>query len=112
MGEDKSHAGSLGERLAWNLKVLRERAGMSQAALAEAMTGRGHPWHQSTVYRVESGRQTVKFEEVAALAEILHTSMDRFTWTSPEASATEFTYAAGTRVRWSLRSGLSPPLRF
>lgn len=89
------------ERFAANLRTLRERAGMSQAALAAAMAGRGRPWHQSTVYRVESGKQPVSFGEAMDLAGILRTSLDRFTWSSPEAGETEFVYAAGTRVRIS-----------
>jgi len=90
---------ALNERLAHNLRALRERAGMSQRDLAEAMTERGRPWHQSTVYRVESGKQELSFAEVYALAAILDTSTDRFTWSSPEATATEMVYAAGARLR-------------
>ena len=89
---------SANERLGANVRVLRERMDMSQAELARLMTERGWPWHQSTVYRVESGRQTVSFDEAVDLAAILQTSLDRFTWLQPEASATEYVYAAGTRV--------------
>ena len=93
--------GNADERLAANLRTLRERAGMSQSALAAAMVEKGWPWHQSTVYRVESGKQTVSFGEASDLAEILRTSLDRFTWLLPEASETELVYAAGTNVRHS-----------
>ena len=89
---------SANERLGANVRVLRERKDMSQAELARLMTERGWPWHQSTVYRVESGKQTVSFDEAVDLAAILQTSLDRFTWTQPEAGATEYVYAAGTRV--------------
>ena len=71
---------------------------MSQSALAAAMTERGYPWHQQTVGRVEAGRQSVRFAEIEQLARILQTSLDRFTWTQPEAGATEYIYSAGTRV--------------
>ena len=79
--------------------MLRERADLSQSALADTMTDRGHGWHQQTVGRVEAGRQSVRFGEAVDLAEILHTSLDYFTWGSAEANETKFTYAAGTRVR-------------
>ena len=100
MGGD-TQAGSAEERFAANLRALRERAGMSQSALAAAMAERGRPWHQSTVYRVEAGKQPVSFGEATDLAAILRTSLDRFTWSTPEASETEFVQAAGTRVRVS-----------
>jgi len=87
------------ERFGENLRVLRERAGMSQAALAEKMTERGISWRQNTVGRVEAGRQPARFAEIEALAEILHTSIGRFSWQSAEASATEMVYAAGARLR-------------
>jgi transcriptional regulator with XRE-family HTH domain len=95
----KGHPESTDDRFAANLRALRERAGLSQSALADAMTGHGHAWHQQTVDRVESGRQAVRFREAVDLAAILRTSTDRFTWSSPEASATEFVYSAGSRLR-------------
>ena len=97
MRED--HRKSADERFGMNVRIMRERKDMSQSALADAMTERGYPWHQQTVGRVEAGRQSVRFGEVEQLAQILKTSMDRFSWGSAEANETEFTYAAGTRVR-------------
>ena len=93
------HRESTDDKFAANLRALRERAGLSQSALADEMTGRGHGWHQQTVGRVESGRQAVRFSEAVDLAEIFRTSTDRFTWGSAEANEASFTYAAGTRVR-------------
>ena len=90
--------GSPDERFGANVRALREEKGMSQAALATAMTERGYPWHQQTVGRVEGGRQSVRFGEIEQLAEILRTSVDRFRWTQPEAGATQYMYSAGTRV--------------
>jgi transcriptional regulator with XRE-family HTH domain len=75
------------ERLGRNLRALREHRGMSQTALAAAMSERRHAWHQQTVARAESGAQPLKADELFDLAAILETSLDRFTWTSPEASA-------------------------
>jgi transcriptional regulator with XRE-family HTH domain len=56
----------LGKRL-WELRIARN---LSQVALAEDMTKRGFPWHQMTVYRIEDGRQAIRFGEALALAEI------------------------------------------
>ena len=70
-----------------NVGQLREKAGMSQASLAAAMSERGWPWHQSTVGRVEAGQQPLKLAEAVDLARVLKTSLDRLTWPTPEASA-------------------------
>jgi transcriptional regulator with XRE-family HTH domain len=69
-----------------NLRALRERQGVSQAALAEAMSHQGWPWHQQTVYKVENGKQGVGFGEATDLAAILGVSADRLTWSGPEAN--------------------------
>jgi transcriptional regulator with XRE-family HTH domain len=97
MRED--HREPTDERFGMNLRTLREQAGMSQTDLAAAMTERGFSWHQQTVGRLEAARQSVRLGEAEALTEILRTSLDRFTWGSAEANETQFTYAAGTRVR-------------
>jgi transcriptional regulator with XRE-family HTH domain len=75
------------DRLPVNLRELREGEQMSQAALAAMMTERGHPWHQSTVYRVETGKQAATFGEAVSLAEILRVPVDRFAASSPESDA-------------------------
>lgn len=54
------------------LKVLRESASVTQTELARRMAERGWPWHQSTVYRVESGRQAIRVEEAAELENLLN----------------------------------------
>lgn len=74
------------QRFSENLRRYREFRGMSQAALAEAMTARGWPWRQQTVARLESGRRMVRFGEAAAAAETLRISLDRFTWAGAEAN--------------------------
>src|SRR3974390_3268705 len=60
------------ELFGMNLRILRERAGISQSALAAAMTKQGISWHQQTVGRVEAGQQSVRFHEARQLAAILH----------------------------------------
>ena len=90
------------QHLPENLRVLRERKGMSQASLAQAMSERGWPWHQQTVYKIENGKQGVGFGEAADLAGIFGVTTDRFTWTGPETlAATLLANAAGTlRQSW------------
>ena len=87
------------ETIGVNVKLLREQAGLSQSELAAEMTKRGIPWYQQTVGRVEGGKQQVRAAELAVLAKILRTSMERFMWTGPEANATEYVYGAGGRLK-------------
>jgi transcriptional regulator with XRE-family HTH domain len=83
----------------YNMRKLRERAGLSQAALAIAMQERSWPWHQSTIYRIESGRQTVSFWESRDLAAILGVSPERFAWKPADANAADALYMSASRVR-------------
>ena len=85
--------------LASNLRALRERKGISQPALAEAMTERGFQWHQQTVGRIEAGQQRPKWDEAVALSAILGVPLDRFTWPPAEANAADALYMAAERVR-------------
>lgn len=86
-----------------NLRALRERKGMSQAALAKAMKDRGWPWHQTTVARIESGRQPLGFGETVDAADILGVKTDRLTWAGPEASESASVVAAHGRLREAWR---------
>jgi transcriptional regulator with XRE-family HTH domain len=72
-----SHLGS-------NARRLREIAGITQVDLARAMTKSGWQWHQSTVARVESGQQSLRFTEAEALVGILGATLSDLTWTEPE----------------------------
>lgn len=84
------------------MRGLREQAGMSQGALADAMRDLGHLWHQQTVARVERGTQGVRWAEACALAAILNTSLDRLTWGSAEANTVAF---LATHTASVVRSG-------
>lgn len=56
-------------------EIIREKrtaAGLSQARLADLMTGYGFPWRQQTVVPAENGLRSVNIGEAAALAVILH----------------------------------------
>ena len=85
--------------LASNLRALRERKGLSQPALAEAMSDRGFQWHQQTVGKIEGGQQRPKWDEVVALSAILGVPLERFTWPPAEANAADALYMAAERVR-------------
>lgn len=100
------------ERLGRNMRVLREQKGMSQSALAAAMSARGHAWHQQTVARTETAAQPLKADELFDLAAILVTSLDRFTWTSPEASAVGLlrNSATAARTAWETIANSVPQL--
>jgi transcriptional regulator with XRE-family HTH domain len=86
------------ERLAANVRLLRERRGMSQRQLAEAMAERGHPWHQQTVGRVEEGNRPVRFAEAEDLAAILQAPLDRLAWASGEARVVEYLNQSASSV--------------
>jgi transcriptional regulator with XRE-family HTH domain len=78
---------------------MREQQGMSQRALADAMTLRGFPWVQQTVAKAESGRQALRLREAEALARILETTLDRFTWATAEVSVADHLGALGFAVQ-------------
>lgn len=86
-----------------NLRSLRERKGMSQAALAKAMADREWRWHQQTVYKVETGERGIAFGEATDLADILGVSTDRLTWSGPEANETAMVDRSIALVRQSWR---------
>jgi transcriptional regulator with XRE-family HTH domain len=86
------------QRFAANLRLLRERQGMSQVKLAHEMAARGWPWRQQTVTRVENGQRMIRFGEATALAEILHTPLECFTRPVSEASEVEKIRAASARL--------------
>jgi transcriptional regulator with XRE-family HTH domain len=89
------------QRFAANLRLLRERQGISQVKLAQEMAARGWPWRQQTVTRLENGQRMIRFGEATALAEILHTPLERFTRPVSEADEVEKIRAASARLRES-----------
>jgi transcriptional regulator with XRE-family HTH domain len=99
------------ERFALNLRILREREGLSQSALAEAMSERKHAWHQQTVAKVEAAARPLRLAEAADLADILRTTLDRLLWTGPEANAAEALYSASGKVRRSAAAVTEAVLR-
>ena len=89
------------QRFAANLRILRERQGVSQVKLAQEMAVRGWPWRQQTVTRLENGQRMIRFGEAIALASILGVSLDRFTRPVSEAIEVEKIRAASARLRES-----------
>ena len=89
------------QRFAANVRLLRERQGISQVKLAQEMAARGWPWRQQTVTRVENGQRMIRFGEATALAGILHTPLERFTRPASEANDLEKVRAASVRLRES-----------
>jgi transcriptional regulator with XRE-family HTH domain len=87
------------ETLGANVRYLREHASISQTELARRMTDRGWSWHQSTVYRVETGKQPVRFDEAVDLADLLGVTLDRLTWAIGEAAEEELATFAITSLR-------------
>lgn len=64
-------ADAIEQAMAGRLKGLRNLASLSQPELAERMTAKGHPWHQSTVWKIEQGKRQVRVGELEDLAAIL-----------------------------------------
>ena len=89
------------QRFAANLRLLRERQGISQVKIAQEMAVRGWPWRQQTVTRLENGQRMIRFGEATALAEILHTPLERFSRPVSDASEVEKIRVAGARLRES-----------
>jgi transcriptional regulator with XRE-family HTH domain len=89
------------QRFAANLRLLRERQGISQVKLAQEMAARGWPWRQQTVTRLENGQRMIRFGEATALAEILHTPLERFSRPVSDRSEVEKIRAAGAQLRES-----------
>lgn len=68
--------GQTDQRFAANLRLARERAGMSQDDLAQRMSDQGYKFHQNTITRIESGRRKVSLEEANQLAQAVGTTVD------------------------------------
>ena len=91
------------ETLGANVRYLREHASISQAELARRMAERGWSWHQATVYRVETGKQPVRFDEALDLSDLLGVTLDRLTWAIGEAAEEELASFAITSLRERLQ---------
>ena len=88
------------QRFAANLRLLRERQGISQVKLAQEMAARGWPWRQQTVTRVENGQRMIRSGKRRRWPRSLHVSW-RFTRPGSDAIEVEKIRAAGVRLRES-----------
>lgn len=65
----------------------RERAGLSQTELARRMKAQGHPWHQMTVARTETGERPIRLDEALALAAVLDIAVPDLYTAPPDVDA-------------------------
>ena len=86
------------QRFAANLRLLRERQGISQVKLAQEMAARGWPWRQQTVTRLENGQRMIRFGEAMTLASILGVPLNRFIRPVSEGIEVEKIRAARARL--------------
>ncbi|MFF3346109.1 hypothetical protein [Streptomyces sp. NPDC002779] len=71
-------AGRVPKALAARLRAARNSVGLSQGAVADAMTDRGFSWRQTTVAKSEAADRPVLFAEVVALAQIYKRPIEYF----------------------------------
>jgi transcriptional regulator with XRE-family HTH domain len=88
------------ERVGANLQRFRQESGMSQSDLAHELASRGLPAQQQTILKIEKGARPLRFEEAAAIGEILGISTEvLLADQSPETNALE---AASGQLRNAL----------
>jgi transcriptional regulator with XRE-family HTH domain len=73
--DDQTQDRHAGQRFAANLRVARERAGLSQEAVAAQMRDLGYPVRQQTIAKIEAASRTVSLDEALALARITGTTI-------------------------------------
>lgn len=81
-------AGPTAERVAANVKQLREARGLRQSDLTDRLTELGHPILSSGIAKIESGERKVTVDDLMALAIALETNPNRLLL-SPEGGAVE-----------------------
>ncbi|MCU1439980.1 MAG: hypothetical protein JWP85_977 [Rhodoglobus sp.] len=70
--------------LATNLRIARERMGISQSSLAEKMTDLGFKFHQTTINKIENNERKVSVSEAGALALLLDATVTMLMGDDPE----------------------------
>ncbi|WP_406444585.1 helix-turn-helix domain-containing protein [Streptomyces sp. NBC_01613] len=79
--------GPAGERVAANVRSLRETRGLTVRSLSEALGEAGHPLNRWAVAKIEQLERHVTVDDLAALATVLKTTPQRLL-NSPDACAT------------------------
>jgi transcriptional regulator with XRE-family HTH domain len=70
------YAGEPERILAARVREIREKLGMTQAAVARDMTALGLSMRQSTIAKIEAGQRPVYLNEAVRLAAVLRTELD------------------------------------
>lgn len=76
---DKEAATAAETYFARNLREWRNERGMSQEELARQMAELGFPFHQGTIYKIETGARRVRLDEATVLAKVLGLDLDMLT---------------------------------
>lgn len=74
---DSAHGGTTHERVAENVKALRQRRGLSQAELSRRLDALGNPIGVSALSKVENGTRRVTVDDLVALAISLDVTPNR-----------------------------------
>lgn len=74
--DENAHEGVTAGWFAENLRDAREKAGLSQDALASIMSDLGYAFRQQTITRIEGGERRVEVGEAFALARSVGTSVE------------------------------------
>ncbi|CAI9386062.1 helix-turn-helix transcriptional regulator [Microbacterium sp. T2.11-28] len=75
--DDPDFIAELDATIGANLKLFREKRGISQGDLAKRVTALGVPGvHQTTIARVEGGQRALRAAEILAVCRVLDTSLE------------------------------------
>ncbi|GAA1078088.1 helix-turn-helix domain-containing protein [Tsukamurella spumae] len=124
MADDDATPTTPEQRIAENIKAIREDLKMKQGQLAERMTAMGYKWHQATVAKVETNERQVQLGEAHALAAVFGVPLQDIVGATSEAMNAAKLSALVTRVRsakmelatahrvwWGLRAELAGAIR-
>lgn len=94
------------------VREARQSLRMSQQALGARMGELGHPWHQTTVSKVEQARQGVSLDQAYCLAAILGQPLREFLDDKPPTFQRAYDSAAGAyRENFVISAFLASRLR-
>jgi len=68
----------------WRVSTARDDAGISQVGLARALADQGLPYHQATIYKIETGQRKVPANELVPLAQALGVTVDMLLGRGPD----------------------------
>ncbi|GIT80216.1 hypothetical protein LLS1_18850 [Leifsonia sp. LS1] len=104
MVENPDFTAKVDASIARNVKLARERAGLSQSELAARLTSMGvGGFHQTTVARIESGTRVLRLAEALAIARLLDYRVEELV-ESEESTSLRWEYdslSKGVEAFWS-----------